>query len=90
MEMVIVAAVVVVAIGALATFAIAELLPQEVMGQAGQHGRFATLEAEDASTPERRAGERPNVRARQAGRQRYGAAWTRRPQARRLVRIQCK
>ncbi|WP_438391293.1 hypothetical protein [Caballeronia sp. DA-9] len=43
METVVVASIVLVAVGAFATFAIAQLLPQEVLAKAEEHGRFAGL-----------------------------------------------
>lgn len=53
MEMVIVAAVIVVALGAYATFTIADMLPQDVLAKNETHGRFAHLgeETEPAVEP---------------------------------------
>ena len=52
MEMVIVAAVIVVALGAYATFTLADLLPQEVLAKNETHGRFAHLGEETEPAPE--------------------------------------
>ncbi|MDR5752839.1 MULTISPECIES: hypothetical protein [unclassified Caballeronia] len=51
MEIVIVAAIVVVALGAFATFTIADLLPPDVAAKAEEHGRFAGLASESAQEP---------------------------------------
>jgi hypothetical protein len=52
MEMVIVAAVIVVALGAYATFTLADLLPQDVLAKNETHGRFAHLGEETEPAPE--------------------------------------
>lgn len=51
MEIVIVAAIVVVALGAFATFTIGDLLPPDVAAKAEEHGRFAGLADEIAREP---------------------------------------
>ncbi|SAL83581.1 hypothetical protein AWB67_06446 [Caballeronia terrestris] len=43
MEMLIVAAIVVVAVGSFGTFLIGELVPESVLAEAAEHGRFAGL-----------------------------------------------
>jgi hypothetical protein len=48
MEIVIVAAIVVVALGAFATFTMADLVPPDVAAKAEEHGRFAGLADEIA------------------------------------------
>jgi hypothetical protein len=49
METVIITSIVLIAIGALATFAIAQLLSEAVLSKAEEHGRFAGLANEDVS-----------------------------------------
>lgn len=46
MEMLIVAAIVVVALGSFGTFLIGELVPESVLADAAEHGRFAGLSAD--------------------------------------------
>ena len=41
METVIVTSIILIAVGAFATFAMAQMLPQEVLAKAEDHGRFA-------------------------------------------------
>ncbi|KDR37673.1 hypothetical protein [Caballeronia glathei] len=48
MEMLIVALIVIVVLGAFATFLVAEFLPHSVLIQAEEHGRFAGLADEIA------------------------------------------
>jgi hypothetical protein len=43
MEMLIIAAIVVVAVGSFGTFLIGELVPENVLAEAAEHGRFAGL-----------------------------------------------
>lgn len=69
METVFVASIILVGVGAFATFAMAQLLPQEVLAKAEEHGRFAGLASADVSTKPpgsvRRAG-KPQRAPRQA------------------------
>jgi hypothetical protein len=43
METVIVTSIILISVGAFATFAMAQMLPQEVLAKAEEHGRFAGL-----------------------------------------------
>ena len=76
MQTVIVASIVLIAVGALATFAMVELLPQEILAKAEIYGRFAGL------------GDRQQVSTQPPGSaRRNGTAWRNRAQARRHVRL---
>ncbi len=48
METVIVTSIILIAVGAFATFAMAQMLPQEVLAKAEDHGRFAGLANDEA------------------------------------------
>lgn len=76
MQTVIVASIVLIAVGALATFAIVELLPQELLAKAEKHGRFAGLGNEQAFSAQPPG---PARRIRMAWRNRAQARWQVRP-----------
>ena len=77
MQTVIVASLVLIAVGSLATFAMVELLPQELLAKAEKHGRFAGL------------GDDQGVSARPPGSARHSrTAWASRARVRHQVRPQ--
>ena len=76
MQTVIVASIVLIAIGAFATFAMVELVPQEILAKAENHGRFAGLgDRQEGSTQLSGSARRNRL------------AWHNRAQGRRQVRL---
>ena len=76
MQTVILASIVLIAVGAFATFAMVELLPQEILAKAENDGRFAGL------------GDMQEVSTRlQGSARRDRNAWRNRAQARRQIRL---